>query len=313
LLLARFADRIGAGARRRAGAEAGWSVRVRVADAIAEAAITLNEAHVPSSRVDAEWLAAHVLGVARGRLALVAEFTAEQLTRYRALVGRRATRIPLQHLVGTAAFRHLELAVGDGVFIPRPETETVVDWGLAWLGKRPGALVADLCAGSGAIAISVAVEAPGSRVYAVEQDEAALGWLRRNVSEFGLPDQEVTVVTGDATDAGVLADLDGTVDLVLTNPPYVPEVAASGLPLEVSAHDPHAAVFGGVDGLSVIRPLIGRIAGLLRPGGAFAMEHDDTHAYVVPTLVDADGRFDDVRLHHDLGGRPRFTTATRTR
>jgi release factor glutamine methyltransferase len=284
---------------------------VLVADAVAEAATTLDEAHVGSPRADAEWLAAFVLGVRRSRLAAVTDFTAEQADRYRRLVAQRATRIPLQYLVGTAPFRHLEVAVGEGVFVPRPETETLVDWGLAWLGKRPGGLVADLCAGSGAIAMSVAAEAPGTKVYAVERDPAALGWLRRNLDEFGLAGLEVTAVAGDATDPATLADLDGTIDLVLSNPPYVPEVAATSLPLEVSDHDPHQAVFGGTDGLDVIRPLIGRIAGLLRIGGAVAIEHDDTHAYVVPTLINADGRFEDIRLHHDLGGRPRFTTATR--
>src|SRR6185503_953152 len=121
----------------------------------------------------------------------------------------------------------------------------------------------------------------------------------------------VTVVEGDATNPAVLADLDGSVDLVLSNPPYVPEIGAAGLPLEVREHDPHAAVFGGTDGLDVIRPLVGRIGALLRPGGAFAVEHDETHAYVVPALFVADGRFVDVELHHDLARRPRFTTATR--
>lgn len=276
------------------------------------ATTTLNDSHVPSPRVDAEWLAAFVLGVSRGRLATAADLTDEQAERLRRLVAQRAARVPLQYLIGSAPFRHLELAVGEGVFVPRPETEVLVDWGLSWLGRRPGAVVVDLCAGSGAIAASVAAEAPGSRVRAVEKDPVALGWLRRNVDVFAAAGFPVTVVEGDATDPAVLADLDGTVDLVLSNPPYVPEIAAAGLPPEVSSHDPHLAVFGGVDGLDVIRPLIGRIARLLRPGGAFAIEHDETHAYVVPTLVNADGRFEDVALHHDLARRPRFTTATRS-
>jgi release factor glutamine methyltransferase len=143
-------------------------------------------------------------------------------------------------------------------------------------------------------------------VYAVEREPDAQPWLRRNVSD--LP---VIVVEGDATDPAVLSELDGQVDLVLCNPPYVPEIGAAGLPAEVTKHDPHVAVFGGTDGLDVIRPLIGRFATLLRPGGAFAVEHEDVHAYVVPTLVHADGRFVDVDVHHDLAQRPRFTTARR--
>ena len=283
---------------------------MRVADAVAEAARTLADAHIASPRVDAELLAAFVLGVPRGRL-LTAEFTPEQASRFHGLVRRRSARVPLQYLTGSAPFRHLELAVGPGVFVPRPETETVVGWGLDWLDRAgPAALVVDLCSGSGAIAAAVATERPGVRVVAVERDPAALEWLRRNVLALGLADR-VRVVEGDATDPATLSELDGQVDLVLTNPPYVPEIGAAGLPPEVSEHDPHIAVFAGTDGLAVIRPLIGRVAALLRPGGGFVVEHDETHAYVVPTLVHTDGRFARVELHHDLGRRPRFTTATR--
>jgi release factor glutamine methyltransferase len=278
---------------------------VLVADAVAEATTVLAAAHLASPRVDAELLAAFVLAVPRGRLTL-AQFSAEQLERFRGLVRDRAARVPLQHLTGSAPFRRLELAVGPGVFVPRPETEALVDWGLGWLRTRPGSVVADVCAGSGAIAASVCTEAPGTTVFAVERDPVAVRWLRRNVARYG-----VTVVVGDGTDPAVLADQDGAVDLVLCNPPYVPEIGAAGLPAEVTAHDPHDAVFGGTDGLDVIRPLIGRFATLLRAGGAMAIEHDDTHAYVVPTLVHADGRFIDIALHHDLAGRPRFTTASR--
>jgi len=285
--------------------------RVRVADAVAEATTTLAAAHIGSPRVDAELLAAFVLGIARGRLAVAADLTQPQEARFRGLIRARASRVPLQHLTGSAPFRHLEVTVGKGVFVPRPETECLVEWGLRWLGRRPGALIVDLCSGSGAVALAVAMEATTPRVYAVEREPAASRWLRRNVDDLRVAGIDVTVVEADATDSSVLAELDASVDLVLCNPPYVPEVASAGLPPEVREHDPRAAVFGGVDGLDVIRPLIGRIAALLRPGGGFAIEHDETHAYVVPTLVHADGRFDDVELHHDLGGRPRFTTATR--
>ena len=280
---------------------------VRLSELIGEATATLAAAHVASPRVDAELLAAFVIGVPRSRLLGAPNPTPAQVDRFRHLVGERAARRPLQHLTGTAPFRHLVLQVGHGVFVPRPETERLVEWGLGWLREHPSERVVDLCAGSGAIALSVATEAaPSPSVWAVEWDRAGLEWLRRNTS--GTP---VTVVAGDASDPAVLAELDGTVDLVLCNPPYVPEIGAAGLPPEVTEHDPHSAVFGGTDGLEVIRPLIGRVAALLRPGGAFAIEHDDTHAYVVPTLIDADGRFTDVELHHDLARRPRFTTARR--
>jgi release factor glutamine methyltransferase len=285
---------------------------VRVAEAVAQAAGELLDAGVAAPRVDAELLAAHVLGVPRGRLAIVDDFPSEEERRFRNLVRARSSRVPLQHLTGVAPFRHLELAVGPGAFIPRPETELLVEWGLQWLRTHSAhvsdpPIVVDLCAGAGPIAASVATEDPMVTVYAVECEPAAVGWLRRNVSERG-----VTVVKGDATKPETLSELDGRVDLVLCNPPYVPEIGSAGLPPEVTEHDPHDAVFGGTDGLDVIRPLIGRLAALLRPDGAFAVEHDDTHAYVVPTLVDADGRFTDIELHHDLARRPRFTTATRT-
>jgi release factor glutamine methyltransferase len=282
---------------------------VRVANAVTDAAAKLTAAGVGSARADAELLAAHVLGIARGQLWLAGDFTGEQERRFSDLVNERAARVPLQHLTGTAPFRHLQLAVGPGVFVPRPETEVLVEWGLRWLRDRSSSsarLVVDLCAGAGAIAASVASEAPQTRVYAVEWDPAALRWLRPNVSGLA-----VTVVEGDATDPATLSELDGRVDLVLCNPPYVPEIGAAGLPAEVSEHDPHGAVFAGTDGLQVIRALIPRAAALLCPGGAVGIEHDDTHAYVVPTLVAADGRLTNVELHHDLARRPRFTTATR--
>jgi release factor glutamine methyltransferase len=279
---------------------------VRVAEAVADAAERLSAVRVASPRVDAELLAAHVLGIPRGRLAAAKHFTDEQAERYADLVGQRADRVPLQHLTGKAPFRHLELDVGAGVFVPRPETEVLVEWGLRWLRANRAFLVVDLCAGSGAIAASVATEARGTTVYAVEREAEALHWLRRNVLGLG-----VHVAEGDATDPDILSELDGQVDLVLCNPPYVPEIGAAGLPAEVVRHDPHVAVFGGTDGLDVIRPLVGRVATLLRPGGAMAVEHEDVHAYVVPTLVHVDGRFSDVEVHHDLAQRPRFTTARR--
>jgi release factor glutamine methyltransferase len=276
---------------------------------VREAERTLAGAGIESPRVDAELLAAHVLGVARGALPGAPDPTGAQLVTFRELVARRASRVPLQHLTGTAPFRHLELAVGPGVFVPRPETEQLVEWGLRWLGPGFSPLVVDLCAGSGAIALSVEAELSGSQVYAVELAPLALKWLRRNASGTG-----VRVVAGDVLDPDTLSDLDGTVDLVLCNPPYVPEVDPEGhrLPPEVTDHDPPSAVFAGPDGLAVIGPLVGRVARLLRPRGGFGVEHGSGHAEAVGALLRADGRFTDVQVHDDLAGRPRFTTARRS-
>jgi release factor glutamine methyltransferase len=165
-------------------------------------------------------------------------------------------------------------------------------------------VVVDLASGSGAIAVSVATECPAATVYAVERSPAALDWLRRNAS--GVP---VRIVEGDVTDPTVLSDVDGQVDLVLCNPPYVPD--GSPVDPEVREHDPAEAVFGGPDGLAVIRPLLARVAALLRPGGAVGIEHDDSHGEAVPALLRAAGAFEAVEDHFDLAGRPRFATARR--
>lgn len=265
----------------------------------------LAKAGVASPRVDAELLAAYVLGVPRSRLALSPGFSREQFAEFSRLVSLRATRVPLQHLTGTAPFRHLELAVGPGVFVPRPETELLVDWVLSVL-PRPSATVVDLCAGSGAIALSVATEAPGSTVYAVESSSAALSWLRRNASAY----PGIEVVSGSVLDPVLLSTLDGQVDVVVSNPPYVP--SGSAVPAEVSEHDPAEAVFGGPDGLAVIRPVVSVAARLLRPGGWLGIEHDDSHGVVVPDLLRASGVFETVEDHRDLAGLPRFVTAQRT-
>ena len=275
---------------------------------VAAAAARLGAAGVASARNDAELLAAHALGVPRGRLLLVDAFTEAQLADYEALITSRARRVPLQHLVGTVVAGGVELAVGPGVFIPRPETDLLIAWGLT--RRLPAeAVVVDLCSGSGAVALAVAHARPAADVYAVEQDPAALEWLRRNAAtRAAAGDRPIEVLAGDATDPAVTATLDGQVDLVLCNPPYVPE--GTSVPEEVSRFDPAAAVFGGPDGLAVIRGVVARAAELLAPGGWVGIEHDDTHELAVVALLAAAG-LAGPELHRDLAERPRFSTASR--
>jgi release factor glutamine methyltransferase len=270
-----------------------------------EATRVLARAGIGSARVDAELLAEHAFGVPRGRLTLIDPDPC-QLALLRDLVERRSRRVPVQHLTGRAPFRYLDLAVGPGVFIPRPETELLVDWGLSAMSGVEAPVVVDLASGSGAIALAVATECPRATVYAVERSREALAWLRRNATEVG---SGLSIVDGDVTAPETLSELDGLVDLVLCNPPYVPD--ATPVEEEVRGYDPAEAVFGGPDGLDVIRPVIARAAALLRPGGWVGIEHDDGHGAAVPDLLRAAGAFDTVREHADLAGRPRFATARR--
>ncbi|MEV4512532.1 peptide chain release factor N(5)-glutamine methyltransferase [Dactylosporangium sp. NPDC049525] len=270
---------------------------------ITAATRVLAGAGVASPRVDAELLTAHVLGVSRSRLLTAPPPDAAQCAEIDRLVAARRTRIPLQHLTGTAPFYGHEFEVGPGVFVPRFETELLVEWALQHVPGEKTRIV-DLCGGSGAIAVAVAQQQ--SEVYCVEQSPAALRWLRRNVARLA-PD--VRVVEGDATDPAVLRGLDGTVDLVLSNPPYVPEGAP--VDVEVAVHDPHDAVFAGADGLALMPGLVGRATDLLRPGGWLGIEHDDTQGASLPELIRATGRFDAVTDHRDLAGRPRFVTGRR--
>ncbi|WBC17712.1 peptide chain release factor N(5)-glutamine methyltransferase [Micromonospora sp. WMMA1998] len=284
--------------------------RERASLVVARVARALAAAGVEAPRAEAEQLAAYVLAVPRGRLALADGFGPAQRDRLDALVARRVAREPLQHLLGAAGFRHLELAVGPGVFVPRPETELLAGWGIDRARRIAAPLVVDLCSGSGAIALALAQEVPSARVVAVERSPAALAWLRRNAAaRAGAGDRPVEVVVADVTDPELLADLAGRVDVLLCNPPYVPRSVV--VPPEVAGHDPDEAVFGGADGLDVIRPVVARAATLLRPGGAIGVEHDDTHAAAVPALLAGDGRYERVAEHRDLAGRPRWATASR--
>ncbi|MEU7768339.1 peptide chain release factor N(5)-glutamine methyltransferase [Nocardia sp. NPDC049190] len=288
--------------------------RVALRPAINDAVETLTTAGVHSPRADAEHLAAHVLGVERTRLALTPLVTSDELAEYRDLVARRAQRIPLQHLTGTAAMGRIDLAVGPGVFVPRPETELVFAWGLAQLEALPhdhAPIVVDLCTGSGALALAIVHARPDADVHAIELDPAALAWARRNADDrIAAGDTPITLHADDATDPELLTDLNGRVDVLVSNPPYVPKDAV--LDPEVAEHDPRIALFGGPDGLDVIRAMIPNIARLLRPGGHVAIEHDDSNGSDLAALLTGYGAFADIVEHPDLAGKPRFVAATRT-
>lgn len=276
-------------------------------EAITSAAARLAEAGIESARTDAELLAAHAAGTHRGRLALLDVADDAFLDRFDDAVAQRVRRIPLQHITGTAAFGPVELQVGPGVFIPRPETESLLEWALAQ-SLPADAVIVDLCTGSGALAVALATalaaERPDARVIAVDDDACALDYARRNASAT-----RVRLVQADATDPGLLPELVGTVDLVVANPPYIP--AGAQLEPEVGQHDPPHALYGGADGMAVIGPIAVRAADWLRAGGLLAVEHDDTTSQATVNIVAATGAFDDVTAHRDMAGRPRFVTARR--
>jgi release factor glutamine methyltransferase len=269
---------------------------------LATAEETLREAGVPSPEHDAAELLAHALGTDRSQLPLVDQVPATALGEYAVLVTRRAAREPLQHLTGRAWFRHVELAVGPGVFVPRPETELLAGWAVEAATPLEAPVVVDLCTGSGAIAKAVALEVPLVRVHAVELDERAYRWAERNLAGTG-----VDLRQGDFGTA--FDDLAGTVDVVVCNPPYVPLEAWESVAPEARDHDPHLALFSGADGLDAIRVLAVRAAVLLRPGGVLGVEHADVQGEAVPAVLTATRRWTEVRDHRDLAGRPRFTTA----
>jgi len=268
---------------------------------IADAAESLSRAGVSSPQVDAEELAAYLLGIPRMRLRF-SEVGADFPERYRDLVARRAERIPLQHLTGSTAFGPIEVSVGPGVFIPRPETESLYAWATAEL--TPDVTVVELCAGSAALAIALSHDQPTARVIGIELDEDALTYTRRNIAGT-----RVEVFQADVTSPELLTDLNGTVDLIVANPPYIPEDAE--LEPEVAQHDPPLALFAGTDGLAIIAPIVTAAGRLLAPGGVIGVEHDDSNGDGTSELFTASGLFDEIVQRHDLAGRPRFVTARR--
>ena len=282
--------------------------------AILEAARVLEDAGVPNARVDAEILAAHVAGVERPRLGLVPLVDTDLVQAYQALIAERAKRVPLQHLVGAVSMGNVTIGVGQGVFIPRPETELLFGWALAYLEghhhREEPPVVLDLCTGSGILALALANARPDAVVHAVELDPQALSWARKNAeARAAAGDTPINLMQGDVTDRNLLEELEGGVDLIVANPPYVPD--DTEVDVEVREHDPAIAVFAGADGLSVIRPLVFNAARLLRIGGAIGVEHDDSNGTETADLFRARRVFGEVSEHPDLAGRPRFVVARR--
>jgi release factor glutamine methyltransferase len=271
---------------------------------VAQATQRLADAGVPSPRNDAEELAAFVHGVKRGTLHTVKDVDFD--ARYWEVIARREAREPLQHITGRAFFRYLELQVGPGVFVPRPETESVVGWAIDAVRAMDVVepLIVDLCTGSGAIALALAQEVPRSRVHAVELSEDALAWTRKNMEG-----SRVDLRQGNALDA--FPDLDGQVDLVISNPPYIPLTEWEYVAPEARDHDPELALFSGEDGLDLIRGLERTAHRLLRPGGVVVVEHADTQGGQVPWIFTEERGWADAADHPDLNNRPRFATARR--
>lgn len=275
------------------------SVRTAGQRLIDTAAAALADAGVASPRVDAELLLSHVLGVPRGML-MGARPGAAQRQEFARLIDARAARVPLQHLTGSTGFRYVDLEVGPGVFVPRPETEMLAGWAIEAVAGVESPLLVDLCTGSGAIALSIVHEVAGARVAAVELDEVAFGWAQRNLAETG-----VDLRQGDMADA--FADLDGAVDVVVCNPPYIPLDAWESVAVEARDHDPALALWSGDDGLDALRVLEATAWRLLRPGGVVGAEHADAQGESAPAVFAE--RWAEVRDHPDLAGRPRFVTA----
>ena len=286
-------------------------------NALSRAALLLTEAKVSSPQIDAELLLAHVLSVNRSQLVTITQISDEHLLDYENLVARRANRVPLQHLTGIAYFRHLELAVGPGVFVPRPETELLVESAIEYLKTISSPRIAvDLCAGSGAIALSLALEVPGTTVHAVELSDDAFKWLTHNVVDHAAKleavDSHVIVHHGNAGDRALLVELSNQVDALVSNPPYIPSEMIPRDP-EARDHDPAIALFSGVDGLDVAREVVVVAASLLKPGGFVGMEHADVQGESMPALFDAmPNTWTDVKDNLDYNKLPRFTTAVRS-
>lgn len=267
-----------------------------------EATEALDKGGVSSPRHDAEALLSYVTGVPRMSLSTSGSPNPLQREAFLELVRARATRVPLQHLIGTAAFRYVDVEVGPGVFVPRPETELLAGWAIDHAKTLTSPVVVELCAGAGAIALSVVHEVPGARVHAVELDEPAFEWAQRNLTGTG-----IDLRLGDMADA--FADLDGMVDVVVANPPYIPLDAWESVAPEARDHDPALALWSGDDGLDAMRVVELTAWRLLKPGGVVGAEHADAQGDSAPAIFTA--RWSEVRDNLDLSRRPRYVTATK--
>jgi len=282
---------------------------VKLSEALAFASEKLSAAGVPSPQADATWLLCHILETDRSdlltRITFDQDLAAEQLDAFLVALARREQREPLQHITGKAAFRSLELSVGPGVFIPRPETEQVVQYAIDYLRQLPTPGVAiDLGTGSGAIAIAIAVEVPETKVYAVELSQAAFDYAAKNIEANAAA---VELRLGAMQE--VVSDLVGGLDVVISNPPYIPD---SAIPIdpEVRNFDPELALYGGEDGLDVIRDISGIAAALLRAGGLLVLEHADGQSDAIRELLLNDGWLS-VSAFQDATMRYRTITAIR--
>jgi release factor glutamine methyltransferase len=275
---------------------------------LGEATDRLRQAGIDSPAQDARILMSFVTGVELARLPLVDELDDDHARRFTALVLQRTQRIPVQHLTGRAHFRRVDVEVGPGVFVPRPETEVMTGWAIDQLrplttrARRP--LVVELCTGSGVISKAIAAELTRVDIHAVEVSEDAAAYARRN-----LADTLVELHVEDMTDA--LVDFNGQIDLLIANPPYIPLEAYESVAPEARDHDPTMALFAGADGLDAIRVVVSVAGRLLRPAGLLCFEHADVQGESAPALVVGSGAFTAVRDHRDLAGRPRFVTAVR--
>ncbi len=282
---------------------------MKLSEALALASEKLSTAGVPSPQADATWLLCHILDTDRSdlltRITFDQDLSSEQLEAFLVALARREKREPLQHITGKAAFRSLELSVGPGVFIPRPETEQVVQYAIDYLRQLPMPGVAiDLGTGSGAIAIAMAVEVPQTKVYAVELSQSAFDYATKNIeANFAAVELRLGAMQE------VVSDLVGGVDVVISNPPYIPD---SAIPIdpEVRNFDPELALYGGEDGLDVIRDISGIAAALLRAGGLLVLEHADGQSDAIRELLLNDGWLS-VSAFQDATMRYRTITAIR--